>query len=433
MPSVSTDRFPEPVLAEEFLEKKIDEPTARWDELKWGEHAHAFTVAHSNEAAVLDTIHGLLNAAVKEGVGFQEFKNGMLDMMKDKGWYGGGGHTADDKKYINWRIKTMYETNMRTAYAQAQYRKQVQGAVLRPIWVYQSQLTGKNRRAEHLALHGKAYRYDDAFWDTYYPPNGWGCRCYVTTKSEAGAERDGIKVGDSGKETLPEIDGTWAYNVGREALAPNFNKYPNLPRDTIKQIYAKYRDSMDKTRMSEGEFRILIKRTNEADYKPLNVNYQVGNLEERRFEALRRVGVQDSKIMATDHDLWHGSGDKNAKQKIEEKFFPDLYKTLGESQEVYEEKVTGNPSRVFHFVMDTKDGKKIKVVLHTFRLDKSQTALKITTLGHSTYEYTTGTSMKGYGSRPEGSRSLLPSVSGNPAPGLLLNPTSRRQPLFSIE
>ncbi|MDR2446066.1 MAG: phage head morphogenesis protein [Treponema sp.] len=87
----------------------------------------------------------------------------------------------------------MYETNMRTAYMQAQYRKQLQGAELRPIWMYQSQLAGKNRRREHIALHGKAYRYDDPFWDTCYPPNGWGCQCYVTTKSEAGAERDGIK------------------------------------------------------------------------------------------------------------------------------------------------------------------------------------------------------------------------------------------------
>ena len=125
MPSVSTGRFPEPVLAEKFLEKKIDAPTVKWDDLKWGEHAHAFTVAHSNEAAVLDTIHGLLNKAVKEGLGFQDFKNGILDMMKDKGWYGGAGHTADEKKYINWRIKIIYETNMRTAYMQAQYRQQL--------------------------------------------------------------------------------------------------------------------------------------------------------------------------------------------------------------------------------------------------------------------------------------------------------------------
>jgi SPP1 gp7 family putative phage head morphogenesis protein len=390
MPSVSTDRFPEPVLAERFLEKKIDAPTEKWDELKWGEHAHAFTVAHSNEAAVLDTIHGLLNKAVKEGMGFQDFKNGMLDMMKDKGWYGGAGHTADDKKYINWRIKTMYETNMRTAYAQAQYRKQLQGAALRPIWVYQSQLSGNNRRQEHIALHGKAYRYDDPFWDTYYPPCGWGCQCYVTTKSEAGAERDGIKAGDSSKETLPEIDKTWAYNPGREALAPNFNSYKNLPQDTLNAIYKNYHRSVNNTRLSKGEFNTLIKRTNEADYKPLNVNYEVGNLEGGRFEAMRKAGIRDSKIMATDHDLWHGTGDKNAKQKIPEKLFNELYATFQEPEHIYREKIPlkSTQERIFHLIKDTGDGKKIKIIVHVKTLGNGQTAMQVRTVGHIEHDYT---------------------------------------------
>jgi hypothetical protein len=390
MPSVSTDRFPEPVLAEEFLKKKIDEPTASWDELKWGEHAHVFTVAHSNEAAVLDAIHGLLNAAVKEGLVFQEFKNGLLDMMKVKGWYGGGGHTGDDKRYVNWRIKTIYETNMRTAYAQAQYRKQLQGAALRPIWVYQSQLAGKNRRAEHLALHGRAYRYDDPFWDAYYPPNGWGCQCYVTTKSEAGAEREGIKVGDSAAEDLPEIDETWAYNVGREALAPNFHRYPNLPQAALNQIYEKYRNSIDKAKTTKGEFKTLVKRANEADYKPLDVNYTVGNLEERRFEALRKVGVGDSKIMCTDRGLWRGTGDKAADRRVPEALFDELYELLQRPESIYEEAVKDKVYRIFHFVKDVKDGKKLQALLQAFRNKPTMTALQVRTMGYAEYEYDDG-------------------------------------------
>ncbi|MDR1352334.1 MAG: phage head morphogenesis protein, partial [Treponema sp.] len=371
-------------------EKKVNAPTEKWDELKWGEHAHAFTVAHSNEAAVLDTIHGLVNKAVKEGMAFQDFKNGMLDMMKEKGWYGGAGHTADDKKYINWRIKTIYETNMRTAYAQAQYRKQLQGAALRPIWVYQSQLSGKNRRQDHIAFHGGAYRYDDPVWDKYYPPNGWGCQCYVTTKSEAGAERDGIKAGDSTTETLPEIDETWSYNPGREALAPNFNSYKNLPQDTLNAIYKNYHRSVNNTRLSKGEFNTLIKRTNEADYKPLNINYEVGNLEGSRFEAMRKAGIRDSKIMATDHDLWHGAGDKNAKQKIPEKLFNELYTTFQEPEHIYREKIPlkSTQERIFHLIKDTGDGKKIKIIVHVKTLGNGQTSMQVRTVGHIKHDYT---------------------------------------------
>jgi hypothetical protein len=145
---------------------------------------------------------------------------------------------------------------------------------------------------------------------------------------------------------------------------------------------------MNGTHMNEGEFKTLLKHTNEADYKRNNIMYQVGNLETKRHEAMRKAGVSDSKIMAADGDLWHGTGDKNAKQKVPEERFDDLYKTINEPEYIYEEIVKDKLYRVFHFVRDTKDGKKIKVLLHTLRLDKTQTALKIRTLGYSTYDYT---------------------------------------------
>lgn len=34
-------------------------------------------------------------------------------------------------------------------------------------------------REEHERLHGKIAPVDSSFWNKYYPPNGWRCRCYV--------------------------------------------------------------------------------------------------------------------------------------------------------------------------------------------------------------------------------------------------------------
>jgi len=221
------------------------------------------------EANVLDDIHGFINKAVANGEAFGTFRAGMLDIMAKTDWYGKAGKTAEDTAYINWRIKIIYNTNMRTAYAAARYREQLENAEDRPIWVYISKLHGKNRRQEHILLNNKAFRYDDPFWNTYYPLNGWGCQCRVTTKSEHGAERDGVKVLQSGADGNPpaisgedwsKFDPTWKYNPGRESLAPNFDKYDNLKKyptskdekPVLTQVMARYQTDMNKTRMTQG-------------------------------------------------------------------------------------------------------------------------------------------------------------------------------------
>ena len=47
-------------------------------------------------------------------------------------------------------------------------------------------------RPSHAALNGKILRYDDPFWNSFYPPNGWNCRCRVRALSESRLTRKGI-------------------------------------------------------------------------------------------------------------------------------------------------------------------------------------------------------------------------------------------------
>ncbi|MDR2446067.1 MAG: hypothetical protein LBD58_02050 [Treponema sp.] len=222
---------------------------------------------------------------------------------------------------------------------------------------------------------------------------------------------------------MPEIDETWAYNAGREALAPNFNRYKNLPQDTVKQIYANCRKSMDATKTTKGEFKKIIERANEADYKTLNVNYEVGNLDGGRFAAMRKAGVMDSKIMAADHDLWHGASDKNARQKIPERLFDELYTTFQEPEHIYREKTPLKPTQeqIFHLVKDTGGGKKIKIIVHVRTLGSGQTSMQARTMGHIEHDYTGGDYEKIWRA-PGRFRPFCLRLT----PGLLLYPTSRR-------
>ena len=395
------DRVPDAADARRYLSRKAVVETEDWDDLKWGEHAHAFTVAHSTYGGALEDIFQALIQAQDNGESYETFAKNLRGIMERHGWYGRQDKGPEDKDYINWRTKLIYHVNMRTAYSAGRYRQMLRGAEGRPIWVWHSKLIGANRRQDHIAMHGKAFRYDDPFWNSHYPPDGWGCECSVVTQSEAGAEREDIEVLESGPDGQPPAlvgpDGRavdwdkftpeeWRYNPGREAFAPNFSKYEALSRmrmsdgrTALRHVVDRYRADMDQTRLTQGEFKTLLDRMNEKDYVPQGILYQVGNLDTDRFAAMEKVGVGDSRVMALDADLYHGTADKVSDQKIPKDRFEELYETLQSPERIYENTEPKYPrlGKEFHFVKDTKDGKSITVVLRRM----PGAALKIRTMG----------------------------------------------------
>jgi len=436
-----TDRVPRPTEAMEFLSRKANIDTDRWDDLKWGEHSHAFTVAHSVDGDVCDKIHGLLNKAMADGEAFGTFKKGMLEMMGKEGWYGGAGHTKDEKAYINWRLRVIYDTNMKTAFEAGRYRQQTRHAEMRPIWEYVSKLVGENRREDHIALHGKAFRFDDPFWNENYPPNGWGCDCSVVTLSESGAEREGVEIlksdADGNPPAMADRNGNavdwenfapkeWKYNPGREALAPNFAKYKDLSKEFLHTVMGNYNRDMNGTVINKEEWMVIAKRANEADYKPSFAMLQVGNLSESDYIAVRdKTGVFDSKVMATDHDLWHSTGHKQKRiqeakaahkpqdeiqklinQTVDIKDFETVYKTYSAPEQIFLERVTKDKGKgdknqkwkeetdlLLHFTKSMGNGKTLRIVFHArdTRKGKLPTAMQLVSMEIvDSYEYLGG-------------------------------------------
>lgn len=214
----------------DFLEKKHLVPTDSWDDLWQGEHSQCFTVAHSMGAAVLDDIFKALSASIESGETLETFKKNLGPTLKEKGWWGGRSDKEGDEGYLAWRLGMIYDTNLMTAYSAGNYRRQTRGAELRPIWVYSAVMDGLTR-PEHRALNGKAFRADSSFWDQYYPPNGWRCRCSTYSLSEDGARQRGVDVLDSlpdGVDPDRLAPPEWRYNPGREAYSPDWSKYKNL-------------------------------------------------------------------------------------------------------------------------------------------------------------------------------------------------------------
>lgn len=78
----------------------------------------------------------------------------------------------------NW-LKTEYEQAVASAQMAEKWAGFEANADLYPNLEYRA-VTDDRTRLEHAALNGVIRPINDPFWDTNYPPNGWGCRCSVT-------------------------------------------------------------------------------------------------------------------------------------------------------------------------------------------------------------------------------------------------------------
>ncbi|MDA3978479.1 phage minor head protein [Gallibacterium sp. AGMB14963] len=244
-----------PEKAIEFLkQKRLYLNGVDIDELQLSARGRAAKIANLTSLEMMQDIYQSLIDAKAEGKAFGEWRKGLLAHLDKKGWL----HTekvgrkqktliADPKTGevfgTPWRLNTIYRTNVQAAYSAQRYQQQRDNALHRPYWQY-SAVGDSRTRPSHAALNGKVYRYDDPFWRTFYPPNGFNCRCSVIALSQRQVDKEnitvetaeleeyinektdyrttGVKVGDR----VFIADKGFDYHAGRSVYKPNLDRYP---------------------------------------------------------------------------------------------------------------------------------------------------------------------------------------------------------------
>lgn len=177
-----------------FFRAKKNVLTERWTDLWQEEHDHAFMVAGANRIDLLIDLREAVDRAIAEGTGLEAFRRDFDQIVAKYGWDYTGGR--------NWRTRVIYETNLRTSYAAGRYAQLQRLKKVRPYWRYRHSDSVQHPRPLHLAWNGLVLHADDPWWQTHYPPNGWGCQCTV----EALNERDLQRLGKDGPDTAPPDD-----------------------------------------------------------------------------------------------------------------------------------------------------------------------------------------------------------------------------------
>ncbi|AZV77897.1 hypothetical protein EBB79_08305 [Parasedimentitalea marina] len=198
-----------PPEASAFLRNKSLKPSFNWQDVEPEEHAVSFTVAKAMQVDVLQSIRDELQKALDQGIPYEQFQKELEPRLRSMGWWGVKdqvdpvtGEVRNVRLGSPRRLKTIYRANMRSARAAGQWDRIQRSKRALPYLVY---LLGPSQRhrPSHEAKNGLVLPVDDPFWQTWYPPNGWGCKCHVRqiTRREA----DEIGIADSPEIPMREV------------------------------------------------------------------------------------------------------------------------------------------------------------------------------------------------------------------------------------
>ena len=206
-----------------FLRRKGLETSRHWLDVWREQHAMAFTVAQMTELDLVDQTHREIQRVLRKGETLETFRGRLEPWLKERGWAprGRGGD-------IPTRLKRIYDTNLRVAHAAGQWDR-IQRTQKDLPWLVYRLGPSEKHRPDHEAWSGTCLRVGDPWWNAHYPPNGWGCKCYVQQVARppkgATTKRPG-RIRANGRIRLPARSSTCRAASTRDGITTR----PRTPR-----------------------------------------------------------------------------------------------------------------------------------------------------------------------------------------------------------
>ena len=225
-----------PPEASRYLKNKGFRPAFSWKDVEPEEHAVAFTVAKVMEMDLLEAMRGEVQKALDEGLPFAAFQKSWRNNPKLADWWGRKemtdpltGEVIEAQLGSPRRLRTIYRANLRTARAAGQWERIQRTKAAFPYLEYRTGPSDQHR-PHHLEKAGMILLVDSPFWDEWFPPNGWGCNCWVRQVTKAEATRRGVSATPDVPDRVWENDRTGDRRIVPQGIDPGWERNPGKLR-----------------------------------------------------------------------------------------------------------------------------------------------------------------------------------------------------------
>lgn len=311
----------------------------------WSEaQAKARAIAGIHKQDIAAQIHGALYASMKNGTSFETFRDDVTSRLKKHDWQllkdgdivNAATGEVDGKGITRHRLETIYRTQMQSAYMAGHWQTFEEGRDFAP-WLQYSAILDSRTRQSHRAAHGAVYHIDDPFWDYFYPPNGFNCRCTVKALSDRDLAKKDIRPRKSDLEDvelvvnkkgdtvstkavkLPDgqrfyADNGFQHNVGKHHLA----NLGQLQMQRAAELPPKLASVATHAAMAQPEWKAAVSRKVAAMVERVNAEkvargemLLVGALSMPVLDilAMKNIYPQSAVIAMSDERVLHGLRD----------------------------------------------------------------------------------------------------------------------------
>lgn len=171
----------------EWFKKKVPMTRPKFDLLNQAAKTEAFTIAGTENIALIAQVKEVAQRSLVEGITPYEFRKEVTALFE----------TAGIMPTNPWHLETVFRTNVNNAYNAARWQQTFESpteAVELFVPFMQYSTTGAANVCEICEpYNGRIYRRDDPIWNTMYPPNHYNCECIVAPVSTIEAEAEGLK------------------------------------------------------------------------------------------------------------------------------------------------------------------------------------------------------------------------------------------------